>query len=163
MYYSLTLKISTAPAPSLPHILKIAQMASMHWPHQHFDLLGFLASSPQQSISGRVIKPKSNWVGSWLVRRQIVVQCSMYLRLDWQFAGEVYPPKINLLKFDKNRGPVRSLGGLSSQSLNDFCPNDRTYRKIPKINPEAYIFLEGLIYRGKLAFQNWLGKPYSWN
>ena len=137
--------------------LKIAHMASMHWPHQHFDLLGFLASSPQQSISGRVIKPKSNWVGSWLVRRQIVVQCSMYLRLDWQFAGDVYPAKINLLKFDKNRGPVRPLGGLSSQSLKDFCPNDRTYRKIPKINPGAYIFqrpllrglfLEGLMFRG---------------
>ena len=52
---------------------------------------------------------------------------------------------------------MRPLGGLSSQSLKDFCPNDRTYRKIPKINPGAYIFqrpllrglfLEGLMFRG---------------
>ena len=71
--------------------------------------------------------------------------------------------KINLLKFNKNRGQARPLGGLSSQSLKDFRPDDRTYRKIPKISPGAYIFqrpllrglfLEGLIYRGKLAFQN---------
>ena len=50
-----------------------------------------------------------------------------------------------------------------------FLPNK--YRKIPKISPRAYIFqrpflrglfLEGLIYRGKLTFQNRLGKPYSW-
>ena len=42
------------------------------------------------------------------------------------------------------------------------------YRKIPKINPGAYIFqrpffsglfLEGLIYGGKFAFQNRLGWP----
>ena len=40
------------------------------------------------------------------------------------------------------------------------------YRKIPKISPEAYIFqrpflrglfLEGIIYGGKFAFQNGLG------
>ena len=40
------------------------------------------------------------------------------------------------------------------------------YRKIPEISPEAYIFqrpflrglfIEGLIYGGKFAFQNWLG------
>ena len=46
-----------------------------------------------------------------------------------------------------------------------------TYRKIPKISPGAYIFqrpflrglfLEGLIYGGKFAFQNRLGQPYSW-
>ena len=45
------------------------------------------------------------------------------------------------------------------------------YGKIPKIIPRAYIFqgpflrglfLEGLIYGGKFAFQNLLGKPYSW-
>ena len=45
------------------------------------------------------------------------------------------------------------------------------YSKIPKINPGAYIFQrpllrglfsEGLIYGGKLAFQNRLGQPYSW-
>ena len=45
------------------------------------------------------------------------------------------------------------------------------YRKIPKISPGAYIFqrpflrglfLEGLIYGGKFAFQNRLGWPYSW-
>ena len=43
---------------------------------------------------------------------------------------------------------------------------DLGYRKIPKISPGAYIFqrpflrglfLEGLIYGGKFAFQNWLG------
>ena len=47
-----------------------------------------------------------------------------------------------------------------------------SYRKIPKISPGAYIFqrpflrglfLEGLIYGGKFAFQNQLGYPYSWN
>ena len=52
----------------------------------------------------------------------------------------------------------------------------RGYRKIPKISPGAYIFqrsfwrdliLEGLdserlIHGGKFAFQNRLGKPYSW-
>ena len=50
------------------------------------------------------------------------------------------------------------------------------YRKVPKISHGAYIFQrlflrgffwrglysEGLIYRGKFAFQNRLGKPYSW-
>ena len=45
------------------------------------------------------------------------------------------------------------------------------YLKILKISPWAYIFqrpflrglfLEGLIYGGKFAFQNWLGWPYSW-
>ena len=45
------------------------------------------------------------------------------------------------------------------------------YRKIPKISPGTYIFqrpflgglyLEGLIYGGKFAFQNRLGWPYSW-
>ena len=45
------------------------------------------------------------------------------------------------------------------------------YHKIPKISPGAYIFqrpflrglfLEGLIYGGKFAFQTRLGKPYSW-
>ena len=45
------------------------------------------------------------------------------------------------------------------------------YCKIPKISPRAYIFQrpflrglysEGLIYGGKFAFQNRLGKPYSW-
>ena len=44
-------------------------------------------------------------------------------------------------------------------------------RKIPKISTRAYIFqrpflrglfLEGLIYGGKFAFQNRLGQPYSW-
>ena len=40
---------------------------------------------------------------------------------------------------------MRPLGGLSSQSLKDFCPNDRTYRKIPKINPGAYIFQRPLL------------------
>ena len=58
----------------------------------------------------------------------------------------------------------------SDRSLQPFIvlPN---YRKIPKINPRAYIFqrpflrglfLEGLIHGGKFAFQNRLGKPYSW-
>ena len=45
------------------------------------------------------------------------------------------------------------------------------YHKIPKISPGAYIFqrsflrglfLEGLIFGGKFAFQNRLGQPYSW-
>ena len=45
------------------------------------------------------------------------------------------------------------------------------YLKIPKISPGAYIFqrpflrglfVEGLIYGGKFAFQNRLGQPYSW-
>ena len=47
----------------------------------------------------------------------------------------------------------------------------KKYRKIPKISPGAYLFqrpflrglfLEGLIYGGKFAFQNQLGWPYSW-
>ena len=28
---------------SFPHIMKIARMTSTHWPHQHFELLSFLA------------------------------------------------------------------------------------------------------------------------
>ena len=45
------------------------------------------------------------------------------------------------------------------------------YCKIPKISPGACIFqrpflrglfLDGLIYEGKFAFQNQLGRPYSW-
>ena len=53
-----------------------------------------------------------------------------------------------------------------------FCKSPQSkYRKILKISPGAYIFqrlflrglfLEGLIYRGKFAFQNQLGQPYSW-
>ena len=47
----------------------------------------------------------------------------------------------------------------------------RTYRKIPQISPGIYIFQrpflrglhsEGLIYGGKFAFQNRLGKAYIW-
>ena len=38
--------------------------------------------------------------------------------------------------------------------------------KVLKISAGAYIFekalFEGLIYRGKFAFKNWLGYPYSW-
>ena len=45
------------------------------------------------------------------------------------------------------------------------------YRKIPKISAGAYIFqkpflkglfLEGLIYQGKFAFQSRLRQPFSW-
>ena len=50
-------------------------------------------------------------------------------------------------------------------------PLRTTYCQIPKISPGTYIFqrsflrglyLEGLIYGGKFAFQNQLGYPYSW-
>ena len=33
---------------SFPHILKIARMTSLHWPHQHFELLSFLAHPNNQ-------------------------------------------------------------------------------------------------------------------
>ena len=45
------------------------------------------------------------------------------------------------------------------------------YRKIPKLSAGAYIFqkpflkglfLEGLIYKGKFAFQSRLRQPFSW-
>ena len=35
---------------SFPHILKIARMTSTHWPHQHFELLSFLAQARQHVI-----------------------------------------------------------------------------------------------------------------
>ena len=50
--------------------------------------------------------------------------------------------------------------------MNAVILNQVLYRKIPKISPGAYIFqrlhlrglfLEGLIFGGKLAFQNRLG------
>ena len=43
---------------SFPHILKNAHVTSTHWPHQHFELLSFLAH-PNNALfntSGRVIK-----------------------------------------------------------------------------------------------------------
>ena len=50
---------------SFPHILKIACITSTHWPHQHFELLGFLAYPNNAWFikKGRVIKPKI-W-GPW--------------------------------------------------------------------------------------------------
>ena len=52
------------------------------------------------------------------------------------------------------------------QELSGTVPNTKLYPKIPKISPGAYIFqrpflrglfLEGLMYGGKFAFQNGLG------
>ena len=57
------------------------------------------------------------------------------------------------------------------RSLSRPLRQDKTYRKIREISPGAYIFqrlfsrglfLEGLMYGGKFAFQNRLGWPYSW-
>ena len=45
---------------SFAHVLKIARMASTHWPHQHFVLFSFLPLPNNTSFitSARVIKPK---------------------------------------------------------------------------------------------------------
>ena len=52
-----------------------------------------------------------------------------------------------------------------------YIPRPMNYRKIPKLSAGAYIFqkpllkglfLEGLIYKGKFAFQSRLRQPFSW-
>ena len=46
---------------SFTRILQIARMTSRHWPHQHFELLRFLAHPKNAKLfvaSGKVIKPK---------------------------------------------------------------------------------------------------------
>ena len=65
-----------------------------------------------------------------------------------------------------SRGRVSKSGAVHSGSKNSLpqtLPHKSTHRKIPKISPGAYIFqrpflrglfLEGLIYEGKFAFQN---------
>ena len=68
------------------------------------------------------------------------------------------------MKVKDNKGVDRSLRNTHGQV-------SVLYPKIPKISPGAHIFqrsflrglfLEGLIYRGKFAFQNRLGSPYIW-
>ena len=73
------------------------------------------------------------------------------------------------------RRPVLSLLAKMKVHKNSqilFCKSPQSkYRKIMKISPGAYIFQrpflrglysEGLIYRGKFAFESRLGQSYSW-
>ena len=127
-----------------------------------------------------------------MVRRQGLQICQIwrnYFLLEifqiWEFK-EFLKRVILIYKYvnsSENRN-VR-LNFIISAAQNSFtlynCTNSETipnqkhyqskYRKIPKISPGAYIFqrpflrglfLEGLIYGGKFAFQNRMGYPFIW-
>ena len=59
----------------------------------------------------------------------------------------------------------------SEALVNIYSLHETKYHQIPKISPGAYIFqrpflrslfLEGLTYGGKFAFQNRFSQPFSW-
>ena len=72
---------------SFPHILKIAHMTSTYWPHQHFELLRFLAPLTTHYLLQLVVWPNQKFVSPGIKVYGLATPLVFYTKEFWILPG----------------------------------------------------------------------------